>query len=97
MFEGLRKAFSNVIQTISTKELSEEELEEILDDLELELVSNDVSVEAAAEILDEVRERLSRERVPRIGLDKYLKNLLKEILLKKLKAGPDFIEVSKRK
>ena len=97
MFEGLKGAFSSLIKTISTKELSPEEIEELLDDLELELVSNDVSLEAAVEILDEVREKLLNARVPRIGLGKYVKEILKEAILKRLRVGPDFLELSEKK
>ncbi len=67
MFEKLRKGLRGVVERISKSELSEKELEPVLWDLQLQLISNDVSVEVAERVCSELKERLTGEQAARFG------------------------------
>ncbi len=67
MFEKLRKGLRGVVERISKSELSEKELEPVLWDLQLQLISNDVSVEVAERVCSELKERLTGEQATRFG------------------------------
>jgi len=67
VFEKLRKGLRGVVERISKSELSEKELEPVLWDLQLQLISNDVSVEVAERVCSELKERLTGEQAARFG------------------------------
>ncbi len=67
MFDKLRQGLKGVFDKISQSELSEKDLEPILWDLQLQLISNDVAVEVAAKISEELQSRLIGTSLPRFG------------------------------
>ncbi len=67
MFEKLKQGLRSVVERISRSELSEEDLEPILWDLQLQLISNDVAVDVAARVCEELKERLKGVTFPRFG------------------------------
>lgn len=67
LFEKLRLSLKEVVDKISQSELSDKDLEPILWDLQLQLISNDVAVEVAAKISEEFQSRLSGITFPRFG------------------------------
>lgn len=67
MFEKLKQGLRGVVERISKSELSEKDLEPILWDLQLQLISNDVAVDVAAKVCEELRERLKGVTFPRFG------------------------------
>lgn len=67
MFDRLRQGLSGVLERISKSDLTEEDLEPLLRDLQLQLISNDVAVEVAERICAELKERLRGEAAPRFG------------------------------
>ena len=67
MFEKLRQGLRGVVDKISQSALSEKDLEPVLWDLQLQLISNDVAVEVAAKISDELQSRLIGTSLPRFG------------------------------
>ncbi len=67
MFERLRQGLKGVFDKISQSELSEKDLEPILWDLQLQLISNDVAVEVAAKISEELQSRLIGTPLSRFG------------------------------
>ncbi|MFP3951210.1 MAG: signal recognition particle-docking protein FtsY [Candidatus Bathyarchaeia archaeon] len=67
MFEKLKNSLNGIVEKISKTGLTEEDLEPILWDLQLQLISNDVSVEVAEKICLELKERLIGREVPRFG------------------------------
>ncbi|HMF34143.1 MAG TPA: signal recognition particle-docking protein FtsY [Candidatus Lokiarchaeia archaeon] len=75
MFSKLKQGLKNVAQKISTKELTQEKLDKILQDLKIELIKNDVAVFAAEKVTELVSEDLAGERV---GRTTNTKNLLLE-------------------
>lgn len=79
MFEKLKQGLRGVVDRISKSELSDKELDPILWDLQLQLISNDVAVDVAAKVCEELKERLVDETFPRFG-DKtpLIRNALRE-------------------
>ncbi len=67
MFDKLKQGLRGVIERISRSELSEEDLKPILWDLQLQLISNDVAVDVAARVCEELKERLNGVTFPRFG------------------------------
>jgi len=82
MFEGLKKAFSNLKQAISTRELSEKELDQHLWDFELKLIENNVTIEVARKITEDLRKELLNKR---IGRFEKVEKIIEEIFENKLK------------
>lgn len=85
VFDKLKKAFKkfveNVSSTIVAKELSEEELEPLLEELLMELVECDVAFEAAEAIINGLKEKLVGKRVSRFSdTRKLVVDALKEAL-----------------
>ena len=67
MFDKLKQGLRGVVERISRGELSDEDLEPILWDLQLQLISNDVAVDVAARVCEELKERLKGVTFPRFG------------------------------
>ncbi|MCW4036897.1 MAG: signal recognition particle-docking protein FtsY [Candidatus Bathyarchaeota archaeon] len=67
MFEKLKQGLRGVVDKISKSELSEEDLEPILWDLQLQLISNDVAVGVADKVCEELKERMKGVAFPRFG------------------------------
>ncbi len=67
MFDKLRQGLNGIIDRISKSELSEKDLEPILWDLQLQLISNDVAVDVAAKVCEELKGRLEGVAIPRFG------------------------------
>ena len=67
MFDKLKQGLRSVVERISRSELSDEDLEPILWDLQLQLISNDVAVDVAARVCEELKERLKGVTFPRFG------------------------------
>ncbi|MBM3291667.1 signal recognition particle-docking protein FtsY [Candidatus Bathyarchaeota archaeon] len=79
MFEKLKQSFKGLVDKISKTGLTEKDLEPLIWELQLQLISNDVSVQVAERICDELKTRLIGKESPRFG-DKLtpVKNALKE-------------------
>jgi fused signal recognition particle receptor len=67
VFDKLKQGLRGVVERISRSELSDEDLEPILWDLQLQLISNDVAVDVAARVCEELKERLKGVTFPRFG------------------------------
>ena len=99
MFGRLKKAFASIIEKLSTREISEKELESVTSDFLMELVECDVAFDVAENIVDKVKEKLLGLKVKRgVDVRSLVKDALKEILLETLKnsGGLDFIETVKK-
>ncbi len=100
MFSKLRKIVKEFVDKVSTKELSEEELEEVLQELEIQLVENDVAFSVAEKIASDLKEALTGRRVAR-GSDvrelvlSTLRDSLKQIFTHK--AGLDLVAEAREK
>lgn len=81
MFEGIKKAFSGLKETILTKDLKAEELEEVLWEFELKLIENNVTQEVAKRIAEELKNQLVNKRVKRTEkIENIIENTFKEKL-----------------
>ena len=79
MFERLRQGLRGIVDRISSSSLTEKDLDPVLWDLQLHLISNDVSVEVAEMVCAELRQRLLGEGAPRFSdRSKLVKEALRE-------------------
>ncbi|MBS7652477.1 MAG: signal recognition particle-docking protein FtsY [Candidatus Bathyarchaeia archaeon] len=85
MFERLKQGLKGVLDKISKTQLSEEDLDPILEDLQLQLISNDVAFEVASGICAELKKRLrgasisrfeERERIVRAALAESIRSVM---------------------
>jgi len=67
VFEKLKQGLKGIVDRISKEELSEKDLEPILWDLQLQLITNDVAMDVAAKVCDELKARLKGTALPRFG------------------------------
>jgi fused signal recognition particle receptor len=88
MLKSLSKAFSNLIEKVSTTTLTGPEVESLLQDFYLQLVAADVAVETADAVVEGLRQRLKEFRVPRFS-DKreMVKDVLKSTLSSVIKTA----------
>ena len=100
MFDKLKQGLRGVVERISRSELSDEDLEPILWDLQLQLISNDVAVDVAARICEELKERLKGATFPRFG-DKTppVREALREAVEATMETngGVDLLDLMKKK
>ncbi len=101
MFGFLKKALKKSVKEISkdepkglkkltTKTLSEKQVEEFFAKNELELLQANIAVEAIDFLKDELKKRVSGKTVRRGEVERFVKNAFKEILLEMLnKEQPD--------
>ena len=65
MLDGLRNAFREVIEELKTRSLSEEEIQRYIEDFKLRLIANDVAVEVADRLGEELSQRLRNLKLKR--------------------------------
>ncbi|RLF10896.1 MAG: signal recognition particle-docking protein FtsY [Thermoprotei archaeon] len=88
MFEKLRKSFQSFVESLSTKQLSEEELEEPLQELLFSLVESDVALPVAEELIDRLKKSLVGLKVGRFSdVEDVVKGTLKKTLLDLLRSA----------
>ena len=96
-FKDSVKEFSdNVKSAVAEKELDEETLDPLLEELRLKLLQNNVSLEAAESIEEELREQLLGENVKRGSAEEKVNEAVKETLLELLDDSFDFEEKLER-
>lgn len=100
MFEKLKLGIRGILDRISKSELSDKDLEPVLWDLQLQLVSNDVAVDVAEKVCEELKERLKGVAFSRFG-DKSapVKEALREAIEATMKTneGLDLLELMAKK
>ena len=80
MFDSLRKAFSNVAQSLGEKELNQKDIEDILFELEISLLESDVAGEVIDSIKSNLKEKLIGAKVNKNEIEKFVKdNLISSI------------------
>ncbi len=81
MFERLRRGLQSFIESVKTKQLTEEDLEGPLNELELSLLESDVALPVAEEVVRRVKEALVGRRVKRLGgVEELAKEAVREAL-----------------
>jgi fused signal recognition particle receptor len=90
VFEKLKSGLNGLVQKVSQKELSDEEITQILDDFLLVLVENDVAYDVAKKICDQLHEKLKATQFRRFANStEPAKAALREVLLELLKGSGD--------
>jgi fused signal recognition particle receptor len=67
LFKKLKHSLHNIIERINKSSLTKKDLEPIIWDFQLQLISNDVSVTVAENICNELKDRLLGSDAPRFG------------------------------
>lgn len=81
MFTKLRESFSKVFKKITTKTVSDKDLEDILDELYYSLLENNVAVEVAEELLIKLKKEMIGKE---IGRTRNLNELVYSLLYKSI-------------
>jgi len=88
LFEKLRSGVNSLVQKISQRELSDKDIDRVLDEFLLVLVQNDVAYDVARKICDSLREKLEVTQVRRFSnATDPAKTVLREVLLDLLKGS----------
>ena len=88
MFEKLRSGVNGLVQKISQRELSDKDIDRVLDEFLLVLVQNDVAYDVAKKICDSLREKLEVTQVRRFAdAAEPAKSVLRDVLLDLLKGS----------
>jgi fused signal recognition particle receptor len=75
LFDSLKNKFSGLVDGVSSKKITEKDLDKILEDFELSLLESDVSLKVSEKIVEELKKKLSGEK---IGLTSNKKDFVKE-------------------
>ena len=88
MFEKLKSGLNSFVQKISQKELSDKDIDRILDEFTLVLVQNDVAYDVAKKICDGIQIRLKDVQFKRFGgSTEPARQVLHEVLVELLKGS----------
>lgn len=88
MFDSLKKAFGTLVKDISTKDLSESDLETSLWNFQLALMECDVAVTVAEDLARRLKERLVGTKVKRFeDISPIVESAFKELLAQSLPTG----------
>jgi fused signal recognition particle receptor len=90
MFEKLKSGLNVFVQKISQKELSEKDVNRILEEFVLILVQNDVAYDVAKKICDDIRLKLESVQVKRFsGSTEPAREVLQSVLIELLRGSGD--------
>lgn len=82
MFDKLKDTVENVSENVKSKvtekEITEEDIEPILEEFKLKLMKNNVSVDVAEKIIQRLEEKLVGEQAGRLSVKEEVENTLKE-------------------
>jgi len=88
LFDKLKQGLKGIVDRISKSGLTEKDLDPIIWDLQLQLISNDVSVEVAERVCDELKKRLLGEEAARFGdRSQLVRDALRESIEAVLETG----------
>ena len=88
MFEKLKSGLNGFVQKISQKELSDKDINRILDEFVLVLVQNDVAYDVAKKVCDDIQTKLRTVQIKRFGdSTEPARDVLHEVLIELLKGS----------
>ncbi len=99
MFDKLKEGISSAVEKITTKTLSEKNMDDVLWELQLVLIQNDVAVEVAEAITNKVKEKLLGYKIGRLEkVSKIVRQALYESILEVLtpEQTVDLIDIIKQ-
>lgn len=76
MFENLRSTFSNVVKSFSEKELTEKDINDMLQELEISLLESDVATEVIDSIKSDLKKRLIGTKIDKHEIESFVKKSL---------------------
>ncbi|MDY1590913.1 MAG: signal recognition particle-docking protein FtsY [Methanofastidiosum sp.] len=100
MFDSLKNKFSGLVDGVSSKKITEKDLNKILEDFELSLLESDVSMAVSEKIVNELKKKLTGEKIGLTSNKKdYVKIAVEETLTEILeyKKYNIFKEIEKKK
>jgi len=74
LFDSLKNKFSGLVDGVSSKKITEKDINKILEDFELSLLESDVSMAVSEKIVNELKKKLTGEK---IGLTSNKKDFVK--------------------
>jgi len=81
VFEGIKGAFKKFVDTVSTKLITDEELESYTWELQIELASNNIALTVAEEITKRIKEQLVGTKIQRFSnIEKLVYETAKTVL-----------------
>ncbi|MCD6549313.1 signal recognition particle-docking protein FtsY [Candidatus Micrarchaeota archaeon] len=88
----VRLSLITKVKTIASREirLSEKDIEDVLDELELSLLEGDVAYEVAEELVAEIKERLLNKPIRKDRIEEEVREAIRESLLAVLGEQPGF-------
>jgi fused signal recognition particle receptor len=88
VFDKLKQGLKGIVDKISKTGLTEKDIESLINELQMQLIGNDVSVQVAEKVCDELKHRLIGQEASRFG-GKYnlVKNALKESIETVMQTG----------
>jgi fused signal recognition particle receptor len=91
LFEKFKQGLKGIIERINSSGLTEKDLDPILWDLQIQLISNDVSVEVAEQISNNLKQNLIGSNAPRFS-DKsiVIRNALRKSILTAMSGSNNF-------
>jgi len=88
LFDNLKKAFSGLVQEISTRDISESDLDSSLWNFQLALMECDVAVPVAEDLSKRLREKLVGTKVKRFeDISPLVESAFKDLLVQSLPSG----------
>jgi len=88
MFDRLKQGLKGIVEKISKTGLTEKDLEPLVWDLQMQLIGNDVSVQVAEKVCEELKGRLMGEEANRFGgKSDLVKRALKESIESVMQTG----------
>jgi fused signal recognition particle receptor len=100
LFDSLKNKFSGLVDGVSSKKITEKDLNKILEDFELSLLESDVSMAVSEKIVNELKKKLTGEKIGLTSNKKdYVKIAVEETLTEILeyKKYNIFKEIEKKK
>jgi len=89
--------FSKFKEKFTTTRISEEEFEKYSEDLVMILLENNVALEVAEKIINDLKSEITNKDIQRKEIEKEIKNSLKKIMENILIDSPDLIKAIKEK
>ena len=88
MFDKLKQGLKGIVDKISKTGLTEKDLEPLINELQMQLIGNDVSVQVAEKVCEELKHRLIGQEASRFGgKSNLVKNALKESIETVMQTG----------
>nr|MDO8086237.1 signal recognition particle-docking protein FtsY [Candidatus Sigynarchaeum springense] len=91
MFEKIKSGFQAFVKNVKTKELTEKNIKDALEELKISLAKNDVAYSVAQKISEDVKTKILGTRIDRSNkIESFLKDVLTSTILEILQVSKPF-------